>query len=312
MKKIIRNILIAVISIISILILTLVIIFFNFPGVMIYFNNQMNRSGADLKLHELKIGDQKWVYLDNSLQNKEILVFIHGFGLNKDFWGKLPKSFSGDYRIIIPDIPGFGESGKPDGDYDLLTQVGRFEKFIGALNLNRFSLIGFSMGGAISCEYCANNPEKVAKLILIDSYGAANVESEFDKYFRQTGTNLLLFRTPEEYRQLLKYSMFKPQNVPGQFLKFYSDYNTGNYELNKKLFTGLTKYGNDILIKDLSKITAPALIIWGRDDKLIDPAAAENFHRDIKNSKIIIVDEAGHMVYAEKPENVIEAIKKFL
>lgn len=246
------------------------------------------------------------------MQNKKVLVFLHGFGLNKDFWGKLPGKFSGNYRIIIPDIPGFGESGKQENrDYDIASQEERFNRFLSFLKINSISLIGFSMGGAISCAYCVSNPGKVERLVLLDSYGAATIESECQKYFQKTGTNLLLFRTLKEYKQLLTYVVYKPQELPGQFLKYFSDFNIRNYELNKKLYNDLVKNGNDILIKDLPKIDSPVLIIWGKEDKLIDPAAASNFHKGLKNSKVVIIEQASHMVYADKEDEVISSIYNF-
>jgi abhydrolase domain-containing protein 6 len=288
------------------------LIYYFFPGILIKSNIDKVRKSANLTRNEIKINDHKWVYLDNKNKSDKTIVLIHGFGLNKDFWGSLPKEFSKDYRLVIPDMPGFGESEYlKDADYTLPKQTERLAQFINALNLKNITLAGCSMGGAITTLYALNFSENLKNIILIGAFGAATEDSDFDKQI-ESGNNPMFYTTPEGFDNMSTYSLYKPMQMPKQFKKLFADDYAKKSVTYRKIFDQMFISGKDFLIKELTKIKVPALIIWGKNERMINLSAGENFHKGLKNSRLVIIDKASHLVYIDQPEKTAAAISEFL
>ncbi|MCP3952871.1 MAG: alpha/beta hydrolase, partial [Desulfobacterales bacterium] len=102
----------------------------------------------------------------------DTLLLLHGFGANKDNWTRIGKHLTPHFRVIAPDLPGFGESGKnPDGDYSISAQARFVKDFVQALGIKSFHIGGSSMGGNIAGAYASSNPETLKSLLLIcDAY----------------------------------------------------------------------------------------------------------------------------------------------
>ena len=310
-KKTLKITLVVLFSLLVLFFLTGAIIFFKFPSVLMNLNTQNERSAANLEFHELQIEKLKWAYLDSKDTGKETVVLVHGFGLSKDLWGELPKNLK-EYRIIAMDLPGFGESGTIDADgYNLPDQAAWLDQFLTRLNPGKVNLVGFSLGGGIAARYAARYPEKIKSLVLIDAFGAAVENSEFDLLYNK-GENYMLFRTAEEYDRMALYGFHNPPPpLPEPFRKEIAAIASSRYDYNKKLFDGMIRSGKNFVIEDLPKIKSPTLIVWGKNDRMINLSAGAEFNKGIKGSKLVVIPEAGHMVYMEKPAEVIKALKDF-
>ena len=156
---------------------------------------ESNRNSANLELRDLKINDGKLVYLENKNNNynrKETLILIHGFGADKDNWLDLSNELSNNYHLIIPDLPGHGDSFKTDSKkYTISNQTKWINEFIEKKKIEKFTLVGNSMGGAFSIRYSYLYPEKLNSLILADSldqYAATGIE--YTKILKQIIKNI--------------------------------------------------------------------------------------------------------------------------
>ena len=118
-------------------------------------------------------------YLDSG--SGEPLLLIHGFGANKDNWIEIAPRLFRHFRLIIPDLPGFGDSTRdPDARYDIDTQCERLHQFIDELKFEKVHLAGNSMGGYLSGVYAARFPERVNSQWLLAPAGVESAErSEF-------------------------------------------------------------------------------------------------------------------------------------
>ena len=109
-------------------------------------------------------------YLQDGKSNKN-LILIHGLGASAERWEHVIPNFAKDYRVIVPDLIGFGQSDKPVIDYTT-EYLGKFiEKFLNAIDVKNVSIIGSSLGGQIAVDFTATNPSKVAKLVLVSPSG---------------------------------------------------------------------------------------------------------------------------------------------
>ena len=109
-------------------------------------------------------------YLQDGISNKN-LILIHGLGASAERWEHVIPNFAKDYRVIVPDLIGFGQSDKPVIDYTT-EYLGKFiEKFLNAIDVKNVSIIGSSLGGQIAVDFTATNPSKVGKLVLVSPSG---------------------------------------------------------------------------------------------------------------------------------------------
>ena len=104
-------------------------------------------------------------------------VLLHGFGGDKDNWTRFSRTLVQDYRVIAPDLPGFGDSARhADWDYSLLAQRNRLERFVAALNPGPLHIGGNSMGGHLAALYTHAHPEQVRSLMLLNNGGISAPE----------------------------------------------------------------------------------------------------------------------------------------
>jgi pimeloyl-ACP methyl ester carboxylesterase len=279
-------------------------------------SNLINRSiegqrrDANLTIKSVDIPGFKIVYAEGG--TGDTIVFVHGFGGSKDRWLKIAKYFTTNYRVIMLDLPGFGDSSKPqDAKYNIMSQVERLNLFVNELRLTKFHLVGNSMGGAIASSYAATYPQMVKTLALFDAAGVKTpVKSELGLLLEK-GANPLTIKDPDDYDKLLKLAYFNPPHIPSFVKRYLAKQEVLTEPLNKKIFSDIS---TDVLSTEnkLDKITAPTLIVWGDSDKLIDISAVPIFEKNIKNSKSVIIKECGHMPHMEKPAETASIYQDFL
>src|SRR5512139_3132742 len=99
----------------------------------------------------------------------EPIVFSHGWLDNGSVWKPQADALARDHTVVLYDLRGHGKSEKPQDDYSIQTMANDLGALVKSLNLNKVTLVGFSMGGAVSLVYALANPEKVSRLALIGS-----------------------------------------------------------------------------------------------------------------------------------------------
>jgi Predicted hydrolases or acyltransferases (alpha/beta hydrolase superfamily) len=125
---------------------------------------------AHLQKQTVQAGDTRWAYYEGG--EGPTIVLLHGFADSKDVWLEVAKPLSAHFHLIIPDLPGWGDSSRVAGaSYDVDAQAARLQQFVQALGLQRFVLVGHSLGGAIAGVYAAEHPGHVAELALVDAFG---------------------------------------------------------------------------------------------------------------------------------------------
>ena len=268
------------------------------------------RKAANLKIKSVDIPDFKIVYVEGG--TGDAIIMLHGSGGSKDVWLYLAKYFTPNYRVIIPDLPGNGDSSKPqEVSYSHLSQVERLNLFVKELKLTKFNLVGNSMGGNIAGNYAADYPDMVKTLALFDASGVnAPVKSEF-VLLLEKGTNPFMIRDAQDFDKFLEFVFVKPPQVPSFVKQYLAEQSVEAVPLNKKI-------GDDMrldiftLESKLNKITAPTLILWGDTDKVVHISSAPIFEKNIKNSKSAVIKECGHVPMIEKPAETAAVYQDFL
>jgi len=269
------------------------------------------RGDANLTLKSIDIPDFKIVYLEGG--TGDTIIMVHGFGGYKDVWLDMAKYLTPNYRVIIPDLPGSGDSSKPqDVNYNHVSQVKRLNLFAKELKLTKFHLVGNSMGGNIAGNYAADYPEMVNTLALLDTAGVKSpVKSELLLLLEKGKKNPLVIEDVNDYDKFLEFVCVKPPQLPSFMKEYLTEQAVAAGPINKKIWKDSRA---DVLILEskLNKITAPTLIVWGDTDRVISISSVPILEKNIRNSKSVIIKECGHVPMIEKPEETASIYKDFL
>jgi abhydrolase domain-containing protein 6 len=285
--------------------------YFFFPGVIVQTAITVARCSAGLSRQEIQVDDHRWVYVEGG--KGEVLLFLHGYGDSKEGWGEFPSAFKDRYRVIIPDLPGFGENSRVQADtYDISNQAKWLDHFVTAIGIKSFHLVGMSMGGGLAAYYAGEHPEKVKSLMIMGPLGVVSVQPSVAWLeYEKDKTGCLCWRTEKEFHRTMGWAFDHPPQMPMIFVDYAIDQGRRHYDFNKKIFNELVVKDRRILENRLSKIMAPTLILWGKNDRILHVSSGEIFRRGIKNSRLEILD-CGHMVYLDEPVRTIEFYKDFL
>lgn len=296
----------------AVLVILLAAVYYIFPGFVFKSMIRMSWRAAGLERHEIRAANHTWAYLDGG--SGETVIFLHGFGLNKDLWDGVLPAFTKSFRVIAPDLPGFGETGFNDGErYTCMKEAERFEEFVKKLGLQSFHLVGCSASGGISGYYASQHPGRVKSLILIGPFGVQSaIKSDYLKAYEK-GENPLIFNTPEGYDLSMSYAAVKPRPLPGRFKSFFAEEGARTCDVNAREFKNeIDTEGWDMLRPYLGKIQAPTLVIFGDKDRIFDVSSIEIYKKGIRNVKTYVIKDAGHLTYLDKPEETNRIIIDFI
>jgi pimeloyl-ACP methyl ester carboxylesterase len=269
-----------------------------------------------LHRESVQVGDTRWVYVEGGKQGGPPLVLVHGFGGSYADWLLAVKYLTGNFRVIIPDLPGWGASTRlPNADYGYVAQVDRLHGFVDALHLGEIAIAGHSMGGAIAGLYAAKYPKDVAALVLVDSSGVPFKENGFVRELK-AGRSPFDIDDRAEFRHLESLLFANPPWVPPRIQDVFVDKSKNERAFDDKVLRELAAPdARNALQPKLPDITAPALAIWCMQDQVIDVSALDAIRAGLTHAPNIGVTEltgCGHMSIMEKPREVAQSITRFV
>ncbi|SFL83740.1 alpha/beta fold hydrolase [Marinobacter zhejiangensis] len=272
------------------------------------------RDSAGLTPHEITVGDLRIAYLSNTeARDGQVLVMIHGFAANKDNWVRMAGELTEHYQVYAIDLPGHGDSSKElDRDYRLQNQVEYLNRILSALELDQVNLIGNSMGGAITVLYSARYPDQVKNAVLFNPAGVFHYESELVSLVRD-GSNPLIVSQPGDMERLVDFALEEKPFAPWPIYEVMEERAIANRAVNEKIFQALRDSGSEASFLDaLATISAPVLIIWGDQDRVINFRNAEFFEQQIPVSEALVLEGIGHAPMIEVPERSATLVQSFI
>lgn len=279
----------------------------------------------NMLVRKIKLGNMHLAYISKG--EGLPIIMVHGLGGNATHWQRNIESLSKNYKCIAVDLPGYGSSDKVlsnDSTAQLSFYATILLQFIEALKLNQVALMGHSMGAQVAILTALKAPEKISKLILISPAGF-EIFSDAEKnilkqyatpalYEQQDSAAILnsykmnFYQMPSEAEELIK------QRLALRQCNTYSLY-------CKAVASGVIGMLSQPVRENLPQLQQPALVMFAENDALIpnkilhpnlttvQVAAAS---KEIKNSRLVIIKQAGHMVQFEKPEEVNKEVINFL
>jgi abhydrolase domain-containing protein 6 len=292
MKKILIAILVVIVA--------LVAGYYAFPEKVATYMIEAARSKAGLTKKEIKIDDHNIVYLEGG--KGPTILLLHGYTADKDNWLSFAAYLTKDYHVVIPDIPGYGESSMIEkASYNLANQMPRLHKFTQALELKKFHIAGNSMGGFFAGTYAVRYPDEVISVGLFNAAGVTSPEKSVVMKMIDKGENPLVFKDASDMPRMMALVFVNPPSLPYPIRKVLTKTALANRQFYEK---ELKEIGPDFtsLEKELPNIKAPALILWGDQDKVTDVSSVQVFEKGLKNYKTVIIKDCGHLPMMEKPQ----------
>lgn len=244
------------------------------------------------------------------------ILLLHGLSSSLYTWDSLTSMLSEKKRVIRIDLPGFGLTGPDPEQAYSIDYYNRFiDSFMIKMNINQYIIAGNSFGGNIAWNQALYRPEKIRKLILINSAGYPRTKEKGNIGFKLAAIPVL--------GEVIK--KVTPRALVKKSLKdAYSDDNKISEAITNRYYDLLLCEGNRQALIDIFKqravpnpdniknVHAPTLIIWGKDDQMIDVSNGLRFNQDIQGSLIRIIDHSGHVPMEETPRAVYQAMINFV
>lgn len=307
-----RTLLYFVLGLIALVITSYTALYFLSPATLVEAGINHERQQAGLELKQISVAEHDMPYLSGGPENAPVLLMLHGYAANKDNWVRFAAQFNDRYRIIAPDLPGFGDNSRLDNQsYDVIHQVERLQAFADALKLPRFHLLGNSMGGLIAAAYSLEHPDKVLSLGLLNSAGVSEPSPSLRSQAWSEGKNILLLENSNDLDRLFALAFNHPPKMPQIAKDYISQKALEQKSFNEKIAKDLTTAPYD-LEGQLGLIKTPSLIIWGDSDRIIDVSSASVFSQGLASSTTIIMEDTGHMPMLERPKQTAQHYQQFL
>jgi pimeloyl-ACP methyl ester carboxylesterase len=255
-----------------------------------------------------KVGDHNIRYLESGSSDK-MIILLHGLGASAERWLPVIPYLAEHYRVIAPDIIGFGLSEKPTVDYTVEFFAKFLDDFINHIYVeNPINIIGTSLGGRISIEYAIQNPQNIEKMILVAPAGINEEPTEALHSYIQAALHPTIEDAKKAFLMMAGNNRVIEQDVISDFVNRMLLPNSRLSFMSSLL--GLKK--STLTQERLGEILTPTLIIWGKDDRVIPIKNATWFYTSIKNSRHLEMENCGHAPFVEEPELFSKFVLQFL
>lgn len=259
---------------------------------------------------QVEVFGQKIHYLEAGSGSNVIL--LHGLGADATNWAMNTSVLAKSFHVFVPDQIGFGESDKPLINYRVATLVDFLDGFYDKVGIAKATLVGNSLGGWAAMAFTLAHPDKVERLVLVDSAGYSFEKLGTPKPTIETldGLNPSTVAGCKAVLSLILANKSLATDRAAEFL-FAAHMKKGDgYTIER--FIDSIQRGQDVVDGKLGAIHVPALIVWGAEDALTLPAGGKMLAKEIAGSELVMLDHCGHIPQFECAGPFNAALLKFL
>ncbi len=287
------------------------------PGLVLRgeFAKQRMRLGATSQ--QTVVDDHRWTWVELKADKPDAptIVMLHGYTGSKENWYRMARALRGRYRIVIPDLPGWGQSERRDGaDYGYVAQSARVAAFLRKPDVSGgrpVVLVGHSMGGGIAALAAARYPNLVARIGLLDAAGVRFEDNVF-------GKDVLDGKNPfgvsdeaslERYLATVFHNRETRPWAPWPATGIYIAQRKRDAAFEQGVLDRIGR-GDERFLPgaEAANISQPALLLWCRLDKVVDPSAMGLYAARIPHASQVMLEDCGHMSLMERPGESAEAV----
>nr|WP_285890847.1 alpha/beta hydrolase [Mesobacillus maritimus] len=260
-------------------------------------------------------GIEVYYEYDRHPNSTETVVLIHGFLSSLFSFRHLKPVLKERFSILSIDLPPFGKSGHSRSfTYSFKNLSLTVIKLIEALNIQNFTLVGHSMGGQIALNILYHFPNTAKKAVLLCSSGYSKRSKQsliLASYLPFFPVFIKLYLARSGLEKNLRNVVYDSTLIDDEMRKGYLA-----PFMNPSIFKGLTGLlrhrEGDLSSEALQQVRTPCLLIWGEHDRVVPLRVGEKLAKDLPNSKLIVLEETGHLVPEERPEEIYHYIKRFV
>ena len=246
------------------------------------------------------------------------LVLLHGYTGHARSWDAFAAAMASDYRVLALDQRGHGETAwAPPDEYGTFEMVADLEAFVAALGLDRFVLLGLSMGGIVAIEYAGRRPSGLERLVIVDigpevpTAGLADISRRVARSDVFDSVAAAFARAQEDnpvppeahHFHRIRHSLMRTED--GRFTYRY-DRALRDPDITRPRPSVEQGW------RSVAAIDVPSLLIRGEDSNLLVPAVADRMARDMPDCRLVEVAGSGHPVPLDKPDGFLDAVRTFL
>ncbi|HLJ26868.1 MAG TPA: alpha/beta hydrolase [Candidatus Angelobacter sp.] len=231
------------------------------------------------------------------------LVLVHGLGgRSLDWLDMIPQFKARGFQVYALDLLGFGLSDKPDVDYSISLQTNILRQFMDSQGIQQPDMAGWSMGGWVGLKFAAENPQRVHRLMLLDSAGMK---------FDAVNASALLPSNLKELDHMFEVLTPHPRPLPAFIGRDTLRFLNQQQWITRRALLSMGE-GKDLMDGKLGSVNMPVLIVWGKQDVLTPLSVGEEIHREIPQSTLFVVDGCGHLAPTECADRVVPEMEKFV
>ena len=269
--------------------------------------------------HDVQVGRMRLHYLDWGNKHLPPMVFLHGGALNAHTWDLVCLALRDEYRCIALDQRGHGDSDwSPDADYSMSAQLADTKGFVDKLGLDRFVLVGMSLGAINSLAFAIAHPERLNALVIIDAGpeirrpGSSRIR-DFVNGVAETVTidgiieKALQFNPRRDPTILRRSLMHALRQQPDGSWKW-------KYDRRRFQVLDQEKHRSEraALADGLNRITCPTLIVRGGESDVFHEEDGIRLAQRLPDGKFVTVPGAGHTVQGDNPKDLVAELRRFL
>jgi pimeloyl-ACP methyl ester carboxylesterase len=268
----------------------------------------------------IRVGAVRIAYREGG-EGGEPVLLIHGLCSMTYTWRDVFAALAARRRVIALDLKGFGASDKLAGDYRLAAQGEIVLRLMDALEINQAALIGNSLGGAVALQLAQRQPERVARLVLLDpvayqSHARALLARWLLTVSGRAGQALalhlfgLLLRSPAMVENRMRAIYSRHEIITPERIAAYHAL-LRDPGCQRAIITTLRDWDVRAIERALPLVSQPALILWGAHDRIIPPSFGQRLVRDLPRAQLQLLP-CGHAPQEELPEECARLMNDFL
>lgn len=272
---------------------------------------RLNRSLAGLSEHTLTLGPHRIHYLEGG--QGETVVLLHGIFAEKDHWVDFARALTGRYRVIIPDLPGYGASSRLEHEaYDYAAQTRRLGELLDALGVQQVHLAGNSMGGTLAALLALAQPQRVASVAFIGApHGIRTPRPSVMDLRIAAGAAPLVARNDAEFAETMALLFARPPFLPYPILHAAQATAVQRAPSNQRLWREQLQ-DRYLLHARVGALQAPVLALWGSEDRVFDASGAQALGALLPRAQVEVLPGIGHLPMMEAPAETAARHLKFL
>lgn len=247
-----------------------------------------------------------------------VIVLLHGLFMDHRTWDAVIDDLSREFKVVAPDLPGFGDSEKPSPNrfpYDVDAFAEVVADLYAGLDLGRAAVVGHALGGAVAIALAARHPELVARLVLVDS---VCFETPLDVRRRIAllplvgGFVFKQFWSRGTFRGLFKETVLSASDASlvEKIDRYYDAFNDPASR-GSALATLRATHDTRAVVAQMARVSVPTLVVWGRHDRSVPPRLGRRLAHQIRGAGFELMD-AGHAPHEELPEQFSALVLRFL